>query len=84
MRLLFGLFALAIVGIAFLVWRTIARSPKLDNLFNFSRREDTARDILARQSRAESDLTARGRTLGGRQRELSRELDSINRNKKDQ
>jgi len=81
MRLIFGLCALAILAIAFLVWRAIARSPKLDGLFNFSKRDETAEDIFTRQTAAERDLNTRGRTLGKRQAEISQELGRINKRK---
>lgn len=79
MRLLLGLAALTIAGLAFWAWRTIARSPKLDNLFNFSRREADAKEIFERQREAEQALTTRKRTLGKRQGTIERELDTINK-----
>lgn len=81
MRLIIGLFILAVLGTAFLVWRAIARSPKLDNLFNFKRRDENAQDIFERQERAEKDLAARERTLGKNQSTIARELNTINKKK---
>lgn len=81
MRLIFGLFILAVLGLGFWVWRTIARSPKLDGLFNFSKREENAIDILERRRTAEQDLDARGRTLGKKQRSIDQELNRIRKNK---
>lgn len=80
MRLLLGLFLLAIAGVAFFVWRAIARSPKLDRLFNFAKRDETATDIIGRQRTADRDLNTRGRTLSKKQSELANELNRIKRN----
>ena len=80
MRLIFGLFIMATIAIGFFVWRAIARSPKLDKLFNFTKREDTASDILVRQKDAAQDLNTRGRALGKRQSDISKELNKIKKN----
>lgn len=79
MKLLFALFALTVIAIGFLVWRAIARSPKLDSLFNFGRRDEDAVEIQQRKAQAERDLNTRGRTLGKQQSELQSELDRINK-----
>lgn len=81
MKLIFGLFSLAVIAASFFVWRAIARSPKLDRLFNFARRENTAADILAKRSAASQELNARGRTLSERQTSIQREINRINKNK---
>lgn len=79
MRYIFGLFTLAVIALGFLVWRTIARSPKLDNLFNFGRRDENATEINERQRQAERDLDTRGRSLGRKQTDLENELKRINK-----
>jgi len=79
MRYIFGLFALAVIALGFFVWRTIARSPKLDNLFNFGRRDENAAEIQERRQQAERDLNTRGRTLGKKQTDLENELKRINK-----
>jgi hypothetical protein len=81
MRLLFGLLFLAVSGLAFIVWRTIMRSPKLDKFFDVAKRDEDADDILSRQRSAVKDLDARGRTLSSEQRRLQSELNKINKKK---
>ena len=81
MRLIFGLIFLAVLGIAFLVFRAINRSPKLDRFFDVRKRDEDADDILERQQAAEQDLTVRGRTLSRKRRSLDSEISKINKNK---
>ena len=84
MRLIFGLIILAVAAIAFLVFRAINRSPKLDRFFDISKRDENANDILDRRQVAEQDLTSRGRTLSRQRRSLDSEISKINKNKNQQ
>lgn len=79
MKLIFGLFVLGVIAIAFFIWRSIARSPKLDKVFNFGRRDEDAAEIQQRKVQAERDLNTRGRSLGSQQTDIQKELDRINR-----
>lgn len=81
MRLIFGLIFLAVLGIAFLVFRAINRSPKLDRFFDMRKRDEDADDILERQKTAAQDLTARGSILSRKRRSLDSEINKINKNK---
>jgi hypothetical protein len=79
MKLIFSLFFMAVVAIAFVIFRTLSRSPKLDRFFDISKRDENADDILSRQQAAEQDLTARGRTLSKRKKSLDSEINKINK-----
>ncbi len=78
MRAIAGLLFLGLIAVAFFVWRAIVRSPKLDKLFAFEKREETARDILDRRSSVDQALVARGRTLSRRKTGILKELDKLN------
>lgn len=83
MKLLMLLIALATIGLAFLLFRFLMRSPRTDHFFDLSRREDEAEDadsILARRKAANRDLRARKESLAREQRTIKSEINKIDKN----
>jgi len=78
---IYFLLALLSIGVGFLVWRALMRSPKTDKFFDLSLRgEEDADMILRRRKNANKDLKTRGRTLGKRERFLQSEIQKLKDN----